>query len=189
MNLEDYKFKAEHYLGTPHTGGTDWRCITYDVAYGFNEVVNIVNPRSILEIGFNAGASALLFLMLKPRIHYDSVDIVENKKSIEYLSKNFSHFYFVNKNSLDIIPGEDLLFKYDLVFIDGDHSEEGVKKDIEKSLLFNPKYILLDDFKHPSHSYIEKIILEDERFEVVKVWEFNEIWDGYSMALCKVINN
>ena len=188
MNLKEYKFNAEHNLGTPHTGGTDWRCITYFVSDAFKEVLFIAEPESILEIGFNAGASALLFLMINPKLHYHSIDIVENQKSVD-LSKNFSRFYFVNKNSLDIIPGEDLLFKYDLVFIDGDHSEQGVKNDIEKSLLFNPKYILLDDYRHPSHQYIEKIILEDERFEVVKVWEFNEIWDGYSMALCKVINN
>lgn len=188
MNLKEYKFNAEHNLGTPHTGGTDWRCITYFVSDAFKEVLFIAEPESILEIGFNAGASALLFLMINPKLHYHSIDIVENQKSVAYIGANFKRFRFYKKSSFDL-PDIRMHSVYDLVFIDGDHSEEGVRNDIEKSLLFNPKYILLDDFKHPSHSYIEKIILEDERFEVVKVWEFNEIWDGYSMALCKVINN
>ncbi len=183
--IDEYIYNAKNNLGLPHTGGTDWRCITNDVISAFNEVILIANPYSIMEIGFNAGASALLFLMLNPNLEYHSIDIVENGKSVAYIGTNFKGFRFYNKSSFDL-PDIRMHSIYDLVFIDGDHSEEGVKNDIEKSLLFNPKYILLDDFKHPSHSYIEKIILEDERVEVVKVWEFNEIWLGYSMALCKV---
>lgn len=186
MILDDFKLNAEYNLGIPHTGGTDWRCITHYVVDAFKEVLDTANPESILEIGFNAGASALLFLMTNPNLHYHSIDIVENQKSVAYIGTNFKRFRFYKKSSFDL-PDIRMFNQYDLVFIDGDHSEVGVKNDIEKSLLFNPQYILLDDFKHPSHSYIEKIILEDKRFEVVKVWEFNDIWNGYSMALCKVI--
>lgn len=187
--LEQYKYSAENNLGTPHTGGTDWRCITTDVIDAFKEVVDIASPDSVLEIGFNAGASALLFLMINESLKYHSIDIVENEKSISYLSSKYNHWRFYKKNSFDLVPCGEMLDKYDMVFIDGDHSEEGVRNDIEKSLLFSPKYILLDDYRHPSHQYIERIILEDKIFEVVKVWEFNDIWKGYSMALCKVIKN
>ena len=184
--LDIYIYNAKNKLGIPHTGGTDWRCITNDVIRAFKGVLNIVSPNSILEIGFNAGGSALLFLMINPNLHYHSIDIIKNEKSIDYLSGRYKRWKFIKENSFDITPGESLFNFYDLIFIDGDHSESGVKNDIEKSLLFSPKYILIDDFKHPSHSYIEKIVTEDKRLEVVNVWEFNNIWEGYSMALCKV---
>jgi predicted O-methyltransferase YrrM len=36
--------------------------------------------------------------------------------------------------------------KYDVVFIDGDHSYEGVKNDIEKVLTPSTKYIIIHDY-------------------------------------------
>lgn len=186
--VDEYILTHRNKLSKPVIGGTDWRFADI-VAPAFKEILEIVDAKRVLEIGFNIGASALMFLMINPELFFWSVDIVENKKSIDYLSNRFKGFSFVKINSSLIRP-EMYCFasRYDLVFVDADHGEDAVKKDIEVALQFNPRYILFDDFRHPSHLWIEAIVTEEykDKLEVVKVFEFNQCWKGYSMALCKV---
>lgn len=189
--VDEYIFNHRNNLGKPTMGGTDWRFADI-VAPSFREILEISNPKSVLEIGFNNGASALMFLSINPDLDYHSIDIEENEKSIEYLSNRFKDFIFTKINSKFLDPKMFYVFsEYDLVFIDGDHSREGVISDIEAALKFNPEYILLDDVLHPSHSYIHEIIYTDyaDSLEIVKLYIFNQLWEGYSMALCKVKNS
>lgn len=186
--VDGYIFDHRNNLSKPVVGGTDWRFADI-VAPAFCEILEIAKPAIVLEIGFNIGGSALMFLRINPRLIYHSIDISFNKKSVDYLETEFAGFQFFNYDSKGIKPGEySLMPCYDMVFIDGDHTEEGVRNDIEKSLLFNPDYLLFDDYRHPSHSYIEKIVTEDykDKLEIVKIFEFNQCWQGYSLALCKV---
>ncbi len=185
--IKAYQHSVQHDLGEPHTGGTNWQHAER-IAPVFYEVLEISKPNTILEIGFNAGASALMFLMIGDGIILESIDTVYNEKSANFLMNKFGHLLWV-MDSAEMRPAfEWLSIHYDLIFIDGDHSEEAVIRDIENSLKFDPMYILFDDVRHPSHSYIERIITEDfkDKLEMVKLWEFNDIWEGYSMALCKV---
>lgn len=185
--IKAYQHSVQHDLGEPHTGGTNWQHAER-IAPVFYEILEISQPDTLLEIGFNAGASALLFLMIDSGIYMESIDIVDNEKSSEFLFKSYGHL-LIQINSSNIFPDEGFLEShYDLIFIDGDHYEEAVIRDIQNSLKFTPKYLLFDDVRHPSHSYIERIITEDfkEQLEMVKLWEFNDIWKGYSMALCEV---
>lgn len=186
--VDEYIFNHRNNLGKPSTGGTDWRFADI-IAPAFKEILEIANPESILEIGFNAGGSALMFLSINPYLLYDSVDIQENEKSISYLSKMYVGFNFHQFDSKNISP-EIPLFNshYDLIFVDGDHSKEGVISDTETALKFKPKYILYDDVFHPSHSHIYEIISSTytHKLEIVKLYVFDHLWKGYSMALCKV---
>lgn len=185
--IKAYQHSVQHDLGEPHTGGTNWQHAER-IAPVFYEILEIAQPDNILEIGFNAGASALMFLMIGDGIILESIDTVYNEKSANFLMNKFGHLLWV-MDSADMRPAfEWLSIHYDLIFIDGDHSEEAVIRDIENSLKFDPLHILFDDVRHPSHSYIERIITEDfkDKLEMVKLWEFNDIWEGYSMALCKV---
>lgn len=186
--VDEYIFTHRNKLGKPTMGGTDWRFADI-IAPSFKEILEIANPESILEIGFNAGGSALMFLSINPELNYHSVDIEENIQSIEYLSERFKDFIFTKINSKFIDQKMFCFFsEYDLVFIDGNHEYDAVVSDIEVALKFNPEYILFDDVLHPSHSYIYHVIKEDyeEKFEIVKLYRFNHLWEGYSMALCKV---
>lgn len=185
--IESYKKHYAH-LGEPTTGGTRVEHIER-IMPAFVEIMGITKPDSLLEIGFNAGASALLFLTIDPELILDSVDIEVNDISKKYLLSEFYFFSVIEVDSNIIGPEWDYFqLSYDLVFIDGDHSREGVKYDIETSLTFKPKYILFDDIRHPSHSYIEEIITDDyaDKLELIKIYEFNDIWEGYSFGLCKV---
>lgn len=186
--VDEYIFTHRNNLSKPTMGGTDWRFADI-VAPAFKEILEITKADSVLEIGFNIGGSALMFLKINSELFYHSIDVVENIKSIVYLKTRFEFFKFFKFDSKMIWSGMNgLRSKYDLVFIDGDHSPEGVVADIEKALEFKPKYLLLDDYRHPSHSYIEKMVTDfyDMRLEVIKVFEFNQCWNGYSFALCKV---
>lgn len=189
--VDEYIFNHRNNLGKPSMGGTDWRFADI-IAPAFKEILEIANPESILEIGFNAGGSALMFLSINPELHYHSIDIVKNEKSIEYLFGRFEKFLFHNRDSRSLLPNMFMVRKeYDLAFIDGDHSKEGVISDIETSLKFKPKYLLFDDVFHPSHSYIYEIISSTytHKLEIVKLYVFDHLWKGYSMALCKVKND
>lgn len=186
--VDEYIFNHRNNLTKPTIGGTDWRFVDI-VAPAFREVLEISKPERILEIGFNIGGSALLFLSINPELVYDSVDISMSEKSVDWLSKKFRGFNFTQLNSSDLIPNtEYFLGRYHLVFIDGDHGYDAVVSDIETAIKFKPQYILLDDYKHPSHAYIETIVTEKykDKLEVVKVYELNQCWNGYSMGLCKV---
>lgn len=186
--ISEYAINAQIRLSKTEVGGTDWR-FAARIAPSFLNILVITKPSSVLEIGFNVGASALMFLSIDTSLAYHSVDIVRSLQSELFLSNKFNGFKFVQADSKEIKPEQNgLLKRYDLCFIDGNHSREGVTADIESVLRFRPKYILFDDVRHPSHSYIENIITEDykSRLDVVKMYEFNDIWQGYSMALCKV---
>lgn len=185
--VDEYVFNAQHNLDVPTMGGTDWR-FAERIAPAFYDILEITKVDVILEIGFNVGGSALMFLSINPELNYCSIDINRSEKSIDFLEKKFEGFNFFQSDSQDLAIRNWHEGIADLIFIDGDHTPEGVTSDIEISLAFKPKYILFDDVRHPSHSYIEKIITEDykDKLEVVKMYEFNDLWEGYSMCLCKV---
>jgi predicted O-methyltransferase YrrM len=187
--VDEYIFNHRNKLGEPRMGGTDWRFADI-VAPAFREVLEIAKPDSVLEIGFNAGGSASMFLQIDPTLIYHSIDIELNQESKEFLEKKYNLFKLFKYDSKFIDPVNSLSLRetYDMVFVDGEHTPEGVVADIESALKFQPGYILFDDYRHPSHVHIEKTVTEvyKDKLEVVKVFEFNQCWVGYSMALCKV---
>ena len=151
-------------LGSPHTGEIAFHneMLSSDVnltnAYNMvKDVVSWTNPTNILEIGFNRGSSALLFLHLSDA-KVTSIDIVDNPTSVTYLSNSFKdRFSFVLGNSFEL--DMKLLGTFDLVFIDGDHEYNSVIRDLDQSLKVKPKYILFDDYEHPAHGTdIKKVI-------------------------------
>lgn len=186
--VDEYIITHRTRLTKPTIGGTDWRFADI-VAPAFKEILELSKAESILEIGFNIGGAALMFLSIDPTLRYCGTDIAYNRKSDYFFLNQFSDYKFVHLDSAEIQENKRYFAKqYDLVSIDGDHSEEAVRRDIETAFLFNPTHLLLDDVKHPSHSYIWEIITRDyaDKLEVVKLFEFNQCWQGYSMALCKV---
>lgn len=189
--IDEYIFNHRNSLSKTNVGGTDWRFVDI-VAPAFKQILEITNAKSVLEIGFNIGGSALMFLSISPQLIYHSIDITTSHKSIKFLSNRFNGFKFTGVSSHHIEPRVfGLSDEYDLVFIDGDHSESAVKNDIDRALLFNPKYILFDDVLHPSHKYIYDIITVGRKdvLELVRLYEFNQCWQGYSFALCKNKNH
>ena len=79
-----------------------------------------------------------------------------------HVSEECLNFFDINYLQGDIYNVQK---KYDLIFIDGDHSYYSVKRDFEVALQLNPKYILFHD------------IVDFLCVDVVKFW--NEIKNDY----------
>lgn len=136
-----------------------------------------VKPKTILEIGFNAGFSCLLMKMIVPDAHITCIDLNEHKYVMPCFNKLSTDF-----NNLSIIPGSSYDVglpklitenkKFDFIHIDGDHTLEGARKDIELclKLCHNKTIILFDDtnleyLDRLCSSYVTKGILKDYLFE------------------------
>ena len=122
-----------------------------------------------LEIGFNAGDSADLFLN-NGVIKLTSLDIGEHdyyKVGKKYINKKYPkrHKLIIGDSAktLDKLKG-----KYDFIFIDGDHSYKGAMADYEKSRrLSNDKtLIIFDDNVHPGPKKVIKEIVKHKQFKV-----------------------
>ena len=113
------------------------------IAKHFKTVIEIVQPKHILEIGFNLGWGTSLFLNLSD-VTVTSCDISDRDETMlagNVLKEQFGNrfdFYFRN----ELPESSDY---YDLVFIDGDHKKGSVVKDILLSKKYNIRYLLFDD--------------------------------------------
>jgi predicted O-methyltransferase YrrM len=94
------------------------------------------NINNILEIGFNAGFSALLMLLTNPNVNLTCVDICMHNYSMlcyKKLNELFGNrIKLIPGSSVDIVP--TLTDKYDLIHIDGCHLVDIAEKDIQNSL-------------------------------------------------------
>jgi len=134
-------------------------------------ILNKQSPLSILEIGVDEGENAIrliselskkfsiskiryvgidLFNLMNPVIaKNEASQIPKSKNDVEVLlNSNFPNLYFklYEGNSKEILS--TISDKFEFIFIDGGHSYETVKKDLElsESLLVEGGTIVLDDY-------------------------------------------
>lgn len=128
------------------------------------------NPVAYLEIGVCEGHSAKAALETN-KIHaailvdtfpdrYDAA-----RPNIETLLESLSAFagkiFVIRGSSHTVLPM--LSGSFDVILVDGDHSEAGCRQDLTDSLkLLSPDgVIVVDDTHHPQHRYILGVV---ERF-------------------------
>ncbi len=111
----------------------------------------VQNPR-ILEIGFNAGHSLLLFLMKQPAAHYVVFDICMHsyvKPCFEYLKSQFPQatLELIEGDSMQTVENYRTDELFDLIHVDGGHAEEVAASDMKHAVRLCRKggYIILDD--------------------------------------------
>ena len=114
---------------------------------------------NICEIGFNAGHSTMLMLLGRndAPLNYTIFDIGHHaytKPSFEYIKSKFSHinFEYIEGDSTIIMPEwinnhKELIHKYDVVHVDGGHSEHCISNDMINTDLLVKKdgIVIVDD--------------------------------------------
>ena len=125
-----------------------------------NKAKNISNMvlhshvKNVMEIGFNAGFSALLMLITNPNIQLTCFDLGEHSYTYPCylkLKETFgSRISLIQGDSTKTLIGETN--KYDVIHIDGGHSTAVAESDILNSYrLTNPGCILImDDYDFPN---------------------------------------
>lgn len=115
--------------------------------------VQIVQPRSVLEIGFNMGHSAMLFLEMG--VHrVRSIDIslrpeTEAAENIMLLRWGCDRFFLWTEDSKNmLLPIKTIGAKFDMIFIDGAHDIESVDQDVQLGKALKIPHFLFDDW-HP----------------------------------------
>jgi len=127
----------------------------------FDKQVNVViaarrkSINNVLEIGFNAGFSALLMLLTNKNIKMTCVDIWEHS----YSKPCFNKLKEIFGDRIELIPGSsvDILptligNTYDLIHIDGCHLVDIAEIDIQNSLKLSKSgtILIMDDTDHKS---------------------------------------
>lgn len=111
-----------------------------------------LNATNIMEIGFNAGHSSLLYLLANPNSKLTIFDICQHK----YTLPCFKYLQSVFPDRLQIFPGDSTKTvaefytnnpntKFDLIHIDGAHYGDIPNKDFYNSLKLASDIIVWDD--------------------------------------------
>jgi predicted O-methyltransferase YrrM len=94
----------------------------------------------MLEIGFNAGHSAIICLLANPALHVFAVDLCFHeyaKVAAGYLKQKFGRrFQFWSGDSREVLPRlvDQPLLRFDLLHVDGGHAAETAYADTSNAL-------------------------------------------------------
>jgi len=133
----------------------------------------------ILEIGFNAGHSSLLFLLTDPNVHIVAFDIGKWNYVIpccQYLNEHFN-------NRLTLILGDSKMtvpkyFKensaipnFIFAHIDGDHSTISALADLENCWMYLPNgtIVCMDDTDDLKVIPAWKTYTESKKYEIISI--------------------
>lgn len=135
-------------------------------------------PARICEIGFNAGHSAMLLLLASSATTFTVFDIGHHRYTqpcLNYIEHIFSHvaFEYIVGDSTLTMPTqmEGRQETYDLVHVDGGHSEFCATSDMKHAdILLKPGGIMVvDDTDAPQINGLVNLYLASGKYEVVDV--------------------
>jgi cephalosporin hydroxylase len=111
-------------------------------------------PVNILEIG-SKGSTFFIFSKFSTGKKV-AVDIADRRKDLHHFMFGEDFVFFVGDSQTEEMRNKvkDFCPEYDFIFIDGDHSYDGVKKDFElyKGLLSSRGYAVFHDID-PNHKF------------------------------------
>lgn len=169
-----------------------------DLLMALQAATSVLKPAHYLEIGVRRGRSLAVVAATQPKVNIYGFDLwVKDYAGMENPGPDFvsNELKKVNhQGKIELISGDSRktipeFFKnnpnlyFDMITVDGDHSEKGAKIDLQNVLphLKIGGVILLDDTHHPQHTYLgkvwDKMIGNNKNFTSVKYGEL-----GYGIA-------
>lgn len=120
----------------------------------YHHLVKDAKPKTICEIGFNAGHSTLIWLTASPDAKVYSFDIGRyeyTRVMAEYLDSKFpGRLKLIYGNSLETVPkvAQLELLYCDMIVIDGGHDYEIVSRDLQnmKAMASAVNIVVFDDY-------------------------------------------
>lgn len=197
LSTDDYlKYVISYYENGLEKFADEWGYC--DLLTLLSATAKILKPTHYLEIGVRRGRSLAVVTAAHPAVNIYGFDLwMQNYAGMENPGPEFVHAEMKklhHTGQLNLISGDSsatvpaFLNKhpelyFDLMTVDGDHSEEGARIDLENVLprLKMGGVILLDDISHPQHAYLEtlwdKLIGQNKQFVAQKYTEL-----GYGIA-------
>jgi hypothetical protein len=144
----------------------------------------LYGQRSLLEIGFNAGHSALLALDANPELTYVGIDIASNPYTVacgEILRFAYGPRFQLHVGDSRIVAPRLIIqsgaYQFDVVHVDGGHDPLTAQLDLSSALLAcKPEGIVLMD--DTGADYIKAIVDEHVALGVAEVETFDGQWEG-----------
>ena len=154
-----------------------------------------IKAENIIEIGFNAGHSALLMLLGNTTSKIIIFDICEHsytRDCFSYLDEQFpNRLELIVGNSLETIPAYYNQYSnkiYDLIHIDGFHIPDHVRKDFNnvRKLAVHNGIVILDDDNLQDLFKLHREFIE---YEFVKIHEDPMLFETqlYTHLVCKFL--
>jgi predicted O-methyltransferase YrrM len=157
------------------------------------DVLEITNAKTMLEIGFNIGYSAAIWLELgiEDLIALDIGYHSDTLPAIKATAKQYNTkkvLWWIGDSTSDEAKELDMP-KIDMSFIDGEHSYRAAMSDSLLSIDYGADWLVYDDVIEFHSNGIDKVILEliqTNTIEIVKRYPMTWIGAG-DVVLCKVV--
>lgn len=199
LGPDDYiLYLQAYYQAGLERFGDSWRYA--DIITVLQAAVQLLRPKNYLEIGVRRGRSMAIVASGSPDCEIFGFDLWGEEYAgmknpgPDFVRAELTKLGYIGKlkfiagNSHETVPhfltvNPDLFF--DLITVDGDHSENGAKQDL---LCVLPRLkiggvLVFDDITHPSHPYLMDVwhqVLSDPRFTK---WEYTDLGYGVAFAI------
>lgn len=179
--------------------GTNW--LYMDIINVLFAASSTLKTKNYLEIGVRRGRSVCTVVRGCPTVNIVAFEMwqknyagMENPgyefvKSELKKHKHKGDIIFINGNSHVTVPEyfkENPEMKFDLITVDGDHSEEGAYKDLCDVIphLAIGGVIVFDDIAHPLHQYLLNVWRQVlDKFPFLSGYEYTETGYGVAFAI------
>lgn len=157
----------------------------------YNLSMAVTGKKLLLEVGFNAGHSALLALETNPSLTYIGVDIARHKYTRpcgDYLKSVYGdRFDVIYGSSLHVLPEfkKDSRANYvDLVHVDGGHGEQIASADLQNILALPAgqglvRHVVVDD----AGAHIRRLLISLVNSRGMLSETYGGLWRG-SANMC-----
>lgn len=197
LSSDDYSEFMIEYLerGIALCGDTWGYCDLLSVLRASSDLLRV---RTYLEIGVRRGRSVGIVVDRAPAVDVYGFDLwVPDYAGMANPGASFVHDEMArldHQGKLDLISGDSRTtlprflsehadLSFDLITIDGDHSEEGARADLLNALprLRQGGVMVMDDVAHPQHRYLKdcwvECVASDPRFDTAMYTDL-----GYGVA-------